>query len=261
MLPILRTISVGGVLLAITILGLALIPPSRTSLQLAAGDAPARGALIDRLSHPEWRQFLIMSALKRAEEVDRLRELPDMPSNVPEAAVPVPEPMSRMAGLPSAPSEVAPDDETGSINVAPAATMPIDIGEQSSFELPLTPGDDTMPVTTLPVVSATANSDMPAVSAGPPTLSEPPLSRVAVLSPLPQSKPVIIIRKRPAVRKPVAAKPQTPQATVTAPPPFNFFQAIFASLATKPAEATAAPPKKKMVLRRPRIKAKKTASR
>ena len=80
MLPILRILPVGGVLLAILILVLALSPPDGSRSPMAAAIAPARGALVDRDRHPEVRQFLILAALKRADELNRLRELPDTPA-------------------------------------------------------------------------------------------------------------------------------------------------------------------------------------
>ena len=66
MLPILRILPVGGVLLAILILVLALSPPDGSRSPLTAAIAPARGALVDRDRHPEVRQFLILAATKRA---------------------------------------------------------------------------------------------------------------------------------------------------------------------------------------------------
>lgn len=196
MLPILRLISVGGVLLAITILGLALIPPGRPHVQWAAGDVPARGALIDRRAHPEWRQFLILAALRRAGELDRLRALPESPNallNVAPGEVPAEDgaPQAaantgaktgvKFAGLPVAREEAGPDDDTGSINVAPSATIPIDIGETSSFELPVAPAEEKPPVAKSPAVGMTdsnAAENVTPVIAAPDSL-EPPLSKVA----------------------------------------------------------------------------------
>ena len=113
MLPILRILPVGGVILAIVILLLALSPPDGSRSSMTAAIAPARGALVDRDRHPEVRQFLIHAALKRASELSRLRDLPDSPvrsEDPPEAA--------QVAGLPS------------------ERTIPIEIGEPSSAELP-----------------------------------------------------------------------------------------------------------------------------
>lgn len=86
MLPIFRIVAGGGVFLAILILALALTPPDRARLPLPQHLVAERGALIDRDEHPEWRQFLIRAALLRANEIERLRDLPDAPIRVaPEA--------------------------------------------------------------------------------------------------------------------------------------------------------------------------------
>lgn len=275
MLPILRTISVGGLALAIAILGLALIPPSRPSLLLANGDATGRGALIDRRNHPEWRQFLIVAALRRADELGRLRLLPgalsgspDMPPNLanddslaeflrraPNADG------AKVAGLPVERGEVGPDDETGSINVAPNATMPIDIGETSSFELPVAPAEEKPPVARTPVISMTDRASpedaSPASAALEPTGL--PLAPIAALPAPEPAKPVVIIRKHSARKPPAKAIPAAEPAEPRTSLPFNILQAFFASLSGKPDAVAATQPKpgtKAMVLRRQRIAAK-----
>lgn len=132
MLPILRIIPVGGVLLAIVILVLALSPPDGSRSTLTAAMAPARGALVDRERHPEVRQFLILAALKRASELSRLRDLPDSPARAEEA----PE-AAQVAGLPSERTDAEPE-ETTPANDMPSVSIPIEIGEPSSAELPVT---------------------------------------------------------------------------------------------------------------------------
>lgn len=247
MLPILRTISVGGVFLAITILGLALMPPGRPHMQFALDDTAARGALIDGRAHPEWRQFLIHSALKRANEIERLRGLPeDAPA----------EPNSQVAGLPAAHDETVPEDLTGSVNVAPAATMPIDIGETSSFELPVAPVDERPPVARTPSVGGVpADSASEALAA---VTVEPPLARLPALSSPEQAKPVVVIRKR-NVRKPVArSTAPVAQNEAAVPPPFNFIQAFFASFSASP-NAAGAQAAKPAAARRARTASNKTA--
>lgn len=158
MLPILRIIPVGGVLLAIAILLLALNAPGGRHAHFASATLPVRGALIAREEHPEWRQFLILAALRRADELNKLRELPDTPVAAaplirgevapqaqPHAAEP---PDAKLAGV--QPNHVDADDVTGTVQ-APSATMPIDIGESSSTELPVIPHEERPPAIMMPV--------------------------------------------------------------------------------------------------------------
>jgi hypothetical protein len=128
MLPILRILPVGGVLLAILILVLALHVPDGFHTPLSSTNVSARGALVDRDRHPEVRQFLILAALKRADELNRLRDLPDSPTRTDNP---------RVAGIPLDRSDADPD-ETASINETPAVSIPVEIGEPSSTELPMT---------------------------------------------------------------------------------------------------------------------------
>ena len=130
MLPILRILPVGGVLLAILILVLAMSPPDASRSPLTGTMAPARGALVDRERHPEVRQFLIQAAVKRADELNRLRDLPNTPKNT-----------AKTAGLPAMRSDADPDD-TGSTNETPGVSIPIEIGEPSSTELPVAKQDE-----------------------------------------------------------------------------------------------------------------------
>jgi hypothetical protein len=135
MLPILRILPVGGVLLAILILVLALSPPDGSRAPLSSTIVPGRGALVDRDRHPEVRQFLIYAALKRANELNRLRELPDTPARSDDAR-------SKLAGLPGGRSDTDPE-ETSSLNETPGVSIPVEIGEPSSTELPVPlPQDD-----------------------------------------------------------------------------------------------------------------------
>jgi hypothetical protein len=149
MLPILRVIPVGGVLLAIVILVLALSPPGASHSQLTPNMVQARGALIERGDHPEWRQFLILAATRRADELNRLRELPDTPVRTG-SAQDAPKDAPKIAGLPADRSAADPDDATGSIVEPPGATLPVEIGEPSSTELPVTTQEEKPPVIRTP---------------------------------------------------------------------------------------------------------------
>jgi hypothetical protein len=124
---------------------LALSPPGRSHAGLPMAVLPARGALMEMSEHPEWRQFLILAANRRADELDRLRDLPDTPAGKGQT----------LAGLPVDRSDADPDDETGSIADMPSATIPIDIGERSSTELPLTLPEEGPPALRAPERSRT----------------------------------------------------------------------------------------------------------
>jgi hypothetical protein len=147
MLPILRILPVGGVLLAIMLLALVLSPLDGSRAQLTPHVTPVRGVMIERGEHPEWRQFLILAAIQRADELNRLRDLPDTPARTD--ATPA---ASMIAGLPTDRSNSDPeaDDETGSTVRPPAAAIPVDIGESSSIELPVATPEEKPPVVRTP---------------------------------------------------------------------------------------------------------------
>jgi len=142
MLPILRILPVGGVLLAIFILVLALIPPDGSRVPHAPEVVPTRSAFLDRDRRPELRQFLIHAALKRADELSHLRELPDTPTRSDNV-----EP--KVAALPSDRSESDPD-ESASINETPSVSVPVEVSEPSSSELPVAAPEGNRPATKNP---------------------------------------------------------------------------------------------------------------
>ena len=181
MLPILRMTPVGGVLIAIVALVLGFTVPGLSRTRAARVEPPARGALIEQAQHPEWRQFLILAAFQRADELNRLRDLPDNPvravplptskpaTSMPKAPLPateilpavmVPPPAKDtakdtaaapvLAGLPADRQDADPDDATGTISAAPEAAIPVDIGEASSTELPVSKSEEKPPVIRTP---------------------------------------------------------------------------------------------------------------
>ncbi|MCF8476465.1 MAG: hypothetical protein K9G60_05510 [Pseudolabrys sp.] len=244
MLPILRTISVGGVLLAITILALALSPPGGSHMQFTAVDAPARGALIDAGDHPEWRQLFILAALRRADELNRLRELPDTPVRLPELPIiahdylpietlqTVGKGAAETAGLPAARTDAEPEDETGSINVTPSATIPIEIGEQSSTELPVAPLDDKPPVIGAPLTELSEPDEIqkpekPAADAAAMAKTE------QIKAPAKPKETAMRSVRRHRVRRNVPRNAETEQK-FEAPIPFNLLQKFFESLLRPP---------------------------
>ena len=151
MLPILRVIPVGGVLLAIAVLILALNPPGDHRARLNGPFSPMTGALISRELHPEWPQMLWRAALQRADELRRLRELPETPvASVPPAPAPKVEKPPDIAAVPETRTDADPEDVTGTIVQTPAAAIPVDIGETSSTELPVVPHEEKAPLIMTP---------------------------------------------------------------------------------------------------------------
>lgn len=144
MLPILRIIPVGGVFLAIMILILSLGAPGGSRSGLSPAMWAARGPLMNIDEHPEWRQLLVRAALQRANELARLGELPGTPPQEPAHGE------TKTAVLPVERSDADPEDMTGTIIETPAATIPIDIGETSSTELPTIMPEERPPVVKTP---------------------------------------------------------------------------------------------------------------
>jgi hypothetical protein len=141
MLPIFRIIPIGGVLLAILLLVLALDAPEQIHTQLAPPLTPMRGPLISLGDHPEWRQLLMRAAIRRASELNRLRDLPDTPA--PAA------PAEKFASLPAQRIDAdSGPDTTASATQPPPTTIPIEIGETSSVELPVVLPRERPPVIT-----------------------------------------------------------------------------------------------------------------
>ena len=199
MLPILRLIPVGGVILAIAILVLALTPPSGVRAPMSLDMAPARGALIASAEHPEWRQIFVNAALRRAEELNQLRYLPDTPlQSEVEAVTAEPEPPQKaeeLAGVPTGRSDAEHEDVTGTIVQSPDAVIPVEIGEASSTELPLTQQEEKPPVIRLP-----QRTDPPHESHN--VAPEPPKPTT---EPKAEPEPV-----KPAVEAKVQPEPETP---------------------------------------------------
>ncbi len=116
---------------------------------------PARGALIARADHPEWRQLIIQAALRRADELGQLRQLPGktLPVEITEpdrAKIGNTPTAPAVAGVPLSRDDAEPVDVTGTIPQFPDAAMPVGIGEASSFELPVIPQEEKPPVIRTP---------------------------------------------------------------------------------------------------------------
>ncbi len=223
MLPILRVIPVGGVLLAIAILILALNPPSDPRTHLTG----AGGALIAREQHPEWPQFLLLAAARRAIELNRLRELRDTTMrSVTPPAPPQAEQPPAVAAVPAGRNDADPEDVTGTIVQTPGAAIPVEIGETSSTELPVIPHEEKPPVVLTP-----ERTKPPSESNAAPEQAKP---QPANATTPPPAKP-----RRARRAKPTPAKQQA-SAQV------NFFEALFGRSTQQPANAnraiSAAPP-------------------
>src|SRR5262245_33718025 len=123
MLRIPWILPVGGVLLAVAFLALVSRAPERSHFQLMSIVTPVRGSIIEQAEHPELRQFLILDAIQRANELNRLRELLD--TRAPFEAAPT---APRVAGLPADRSDSDPEDdgETGLSVQSAAASVPVD---------------------------------------------------------------------------------------------------------------------------------------
>ena len=152
-LPIFRTMLVGGVLVMLALLTGFVAPGPST---MARPLLPARGPLIEAAQHPEWKQFLVQAAYRRAGELDELRRIPDTPIVMPAPPVievvppaiteAVKEPAAQVASLPPTDAEEANEEITASIEEPPAGAMSVDIGEASATELPIQDLDTPTPV-------------------------------------------------------------------------------------------------------------------
>jgi len=158
MLPLLRIIPVGGVFFAIMIVVLALNPPGDSS---APRSGAARGSLVDANAHPEWRQFLLHAAIRRADELERLRDLPDTPVRIPPAVVEEP------AAVVATPVDMAPAVRPP-VDIAPVDTVPAAVSPAPAApaEPTIAPAPEpAVTITEAPVVPPPAN-DLPIAVAG-----------------------------------------------------------------------------------------------
>lgn len=189
MLPILRLIPVGGVFLAIAILLLALNPPRASSPSARAALQPARGALLDRTEHPEWRQFLIQAALRRADEVERLRNLHD-------TVVRTEVPPTPVAAKPQVAAPVAAEPDATEATVGETAPAEAEPGAA-----------ETAPVEGEPDVTEPAPAAPTAVAEPKANVAEPEVAEAA---------PIAVEPKAAAAATPVEAKREAAEPTPAA---------------------------------------------
>jgi hypothetical protein len=208
--------------------GFAVHEPARPHLSHVV--APARGPLIEATEHPEWKQFLVQAAFRRADELERLLDLPASPmiieaviepavmksENVEAAVVPkkADEPAAQAAALAPERDPDVMEDITASIDEKPTGMMPVEIGASSSAELPLTEQE------TLPQVRQPETLKLDVQSA---VQSEVDVRPAAALERLPESRPktepkierkrIVRVKKKPPA-KPVA-EPAVPDLLST----------------------------------------------
>jgi hypothetical protein len=138
MLPIRWIFSGGGALLAIAVLALAFTAPDRPRTRMPNAET-VRSTFIELGERPEWRQFVILSAIqRRADELSRLRELPDTPVRTDDIST-APE----IAALVAHGNDPEEDDETEVNMQAPAAIVPADTGESLAIEFPVAAANET----------------------------------------------------------------------------------------------------------------------
>jgi hypothetical protein len=188
MLPILRIIPVGGVCLAVLILLLAISPPRETRRGASPEMVLARGPLIDRRQHPEWPQFLMQAAFRRAGEVLSLRDLPDTPTRIAPVALPPERPVMAAAPAPQAPS-VSDAAVAAEPQAKPAEPAEPQI-EQNAVSTPVMPSPASEgPITRTATLSVDVDNMKSAPAAAAPTPAQadsaPPQALAPAVTPAP----------------------------------------------------------------------------
>ncbi|HVZ54962.1 MAG TPA: hypothetical protein VG986_23555 [Pseudolabrys sp.] len=223
MLPILRIVPVGGVFLAILILVLALTPPDAARAPIAQRLVDARGALLNRDEHPEWRQLLIRAALRRADEINRLRELPDTPARTAPILPPASQTSSLTPATPEPETQAKPEPEARAKPDDQSEAVPEPKAEdavataQPKAPVPPTPPEPMQPVVAEPA-EPTAPEPAKAEASGPAATSHDEAAASAPAAP-PPAAPVATTEPPAAAPAVVAAIPDTETEAPTARQP------------------------------------------
>src|SRR5262249_13282418 len=193
MLRIIWILPGGCTLLAIVILALSFRTLDRPHSQSMPNVARTRFAVIELGEHPEWRQFLVLSADQRANELNRLREILDIKGAndvASDAPIPAAQPANRNN------SDL---DESNALILQSRAA---DIGAPTPVQLPIATPDEKLSasiqefkpeLSTLPEDSQfSVLEEKRAVSAFnkiPNTLDEKKATKAATDTPIPAAQP------------------------------------------------------------------------
>ena len=246
MLRIIWILPGGCALLAVIVLALAFRTVDRSHAQLMPNAAQTRVALIELGEHPEWRQFLTLSAVHRANELNRLRELLDIQVANDVASGP-PKVAPQLANL----SDSDPEDS----NVLNMQSRAADIGASTPVQGPIANENQAVGVQEEKAAIGTLLEDTPvAVQEEKPTVSALEETPVSIQEETPtvsafQENPLAIREENPTVsaleENPVAIQEGNPTVSALEEKPVKPTKAT-------PDKTKATPDKKSAAIRTPR---------